>query len=254
MPEWHGPRNAAGREHGRGAEVFDNGRKREEGESVDGVRQGRWVETSASSGWRYEGAYVDGLKHGPWVETRPDGTRSEGLFLSSGQVNADGRNKHGLWVTSRPDGTTWQQQWHEGKAVGGETVRASPPPPPPPPHPPARPTGHPAPAARARQMMALQATQRPPPPLARAAGTDGPGLAGGALPGARMAVGRRAGGLAQGWWAMRSEKRAGKQRARYHPNQRKGREKSNSKKGGKIAIQKKGGKRCANLKRLVGRS
>ena len=128
---WQGPTDARGREHGRGAWVFDDG-TRDEGECVEGERHGRWV-LAWADGSRREGEYVGGVKRGAWVQTESDGTRAEGEYVEGETTDW---KKHGRWVTTRPDGTLLVQHWEKGTAVGDEVVWRTPPthPPPPPPN------------------------------------------------------------------------------------------------------------------------
>jgi hypothetical protein len=114
-----GPRNAAGKEHGRGALVSIGG-SRSEGKFVNGVKQGRWVE-AGPFGARHEGEYVDGRTHGRWSET-VGGLRSEGCYLIGACIPPFTR--HGPWVMSTPDGTAWETQYYHGVTTYDKKVRA----------------------------------------------------------------------------------------------------------------------------------
>jgi hypothetical protein len=115
MAKWHGPTDAAGREHGRGIDVYEDG-WRFEGECVDGKRQGQWLITRPD-GTREEGAFVDSRRQGRWVVTHAGGKREEGEIVDN--------FRQGLWIETLADGSRVEQEWRDNKRVGTAMVQQS---------------------------------------------------------------------------------------------------------------------------------
>jgi hypothetical protein len=115
----------AGREHGQGEEIHEDGR-RFEGECVNGKRQGRWLITRPD-GAREEGEFVDSRRQGRWAVTHAGGKREEGEIVDN--------LRQGFWIETRADGGRAEQEWSDNKRVGdakvgsGGRVRRPPPPP-----------------------------------------------------------------------------------------------------------------------------